>query len=206
VRAREGATTTNGSAAGGGARSLEPLRSDARRNRDRLLEAAVRVLSEDPDATIEDVAAAAGLTRSTIYRRFAGREQLLRAVRARLVEETQGVFRDAVAREPDHRRCMDLMFREAVRTSFARRRIWIRLMELGDIPDAGAYQPRSAFVEWLEEGQRAGAFRDDVPVGWLVTMWMQLVNAGCLTVERNGLDPEQAAALGADAAARLLTP
>jgi AcrR family transcriptional regulator len=141
-----------------------------------------------------------------VHRRFAGREQLLQAVRARVVEETQGVFRDAVAREPDHRRCMDLMFREAVRNSFARRRIWSRLVETGSIPDVGGYQPRSAFVEWLEDGQRAGAFRDDVPVGWMVTMWMQLVNAAGVTVERNGIDLEEAAAVAADAAARLLTP
>ncbi|MGD9695253.1 MAG: TetR/AcrR family transcriptional regulator [Thermoleophilia bacterium] len=187
------------------ARSLEPRRSDSRRNKDRLLEAAIRVLSENPDASMEDVAAEAELTRSTVYRRFAGREELLMAIRARVIEETQGVFRDAVAQEPEFVPCAMLMVREAVRNSFERRRIWLHLVQLGRIPESGEYRPRNAFVEWLEAGQEAGAFRNDVPVGWLVTMWMQLVNAGCVTVERDGIDIEEAARLAADAAVQILT-
>jgi len=142
---------------------LAPRRSDSRRNRDRVLEAAIEVLSDDPSATVEDVAAAAGLTRSTVYRRFRSRDALLAAVRDRLVEETRGVFRDAVAREPDFARCMDEMIREAVRNSFERRRAWQRLTELGSIPRVEEYQPQDAFMAWLEAGQRDGNLRADVP-------------------------------------------
>ncbi len=184
---------------------LEPQRSDSRRNKDRLLDAALRVLSENPDASVEEIAAEAELTRSTVYRRFGGRDGLLMAIRDRIIGETQQVFRDAVAREPAFVPCATLMFREAVRNGFERRRIWLHLVHLGRIPAPGVYRPRDAFVEWLEAGQKAGAFRDDVPVGWLVTSWIQLVNAGTTTVERDGIDLEDAAVLAADAAVQILT-
>ncbi len=185
------------------ARSLEPMRSDSRRNRDRVLDAALEVLTADPDAAIEDVATAAGVTRSTVYRRFAGREQLLLAVRARLIEETRALFLDAAAREPDHRRCMAVLLPDAVRQVHQRRRLWQRLTELHALDD---YRPQSAFVDWVAAGQGAGAFRDDVPTAWLMTVWMQLVFGGSLAIERYGIGIDEAAAMALDSAERAFAP
>jgi serine phosphatase RsbU (regulator of sigma subunit) len=55
-------------------------RSDARENRERILEAASRLLAQSPTATLADVAAAAGVSRSTLYRHFPGREGLIAAL------------------------------------------------------------------------------------------------------------------------------
>ncbi|HZA88966.1 MAG TPA: TetR family transcriptional regulator, partial [Solirubrobacterales bacterium] len=62
-------------------------RSDAQENRERLLIAAGRLLAQSPTATLADVAAAAGVSRSTLYRHFAGREELIAAVGERPREE-----------------------------------------------------------------------------------------------------------------------
>jgi serine phosphatase RsbU (regulator of sigma subunit) len=58
-------------------------RSDALRNRQRILDAAERMFHRSPDATLADIAAAAGVSRSTLYRRFSNRDRLLAAVRDR---------------------------------------------------------------------------------------------------------------------------
>jgi serine phosphatase RsbU (regulator of sigma subunit) len=58
-------------------------RADARRNRERILEAAERMLERSPSATLADIAAAAGVSRSTLHRRFADRDALLAALRGR---------------------------------------------------------------------------------------------------------------------------
>jgi serine phosphatase RsbU (regulator of sigma subunit) len=55
-------------------------RSDAQENRERLLVAAARLLAQSPAATLADVAAAAGVSRSTLYRHFPGREGLIAAL------------------------------------------------------------------------------------------------------------------------------
>ncbi|MFF9819598.1 TetR/AcrR family transcriptional regulator [Streptomyces sp. NPDC014006] len=56
------------------------LRADARRNRERILEAAVRAFSEKgPDVAIDTIAKAAGVGSATLYRHFPTREALVEA-------------------------------------------------------------------------------------------------------------------------------
>src|ERR1700686_4943606 len=55
-----------------------PLRADAQRNRDRLLEGAVRAFSSGgPDVTLESIARDAGGGIRTLYRHFPTREALI---------------------------------------------------------------------------------------------------------------------------------
>jgi AcrR family transcriptional regulator len=61
-------------------KSLSGLRSDAAQNVRRILDAGREVLRENPQASVEDVARAAGLGVATLYRRFPTREDLLRGV------------------------------------------------------------------------------------------------------------------------------
>jgi AcrR family transcriptional regulator len=57
-----------------------PLRADAQRNRDRLLEVAVHAFSADgPDVTLDAIAKQAGVGIGTLYRHFPTREALIDA-------------------------------------------------------------------------------------------------------------------------------
>ncbi|WP_226961579.1 MULTISPECIES: TetR/AcrR family transcriptional regulator [Streptomyces] len=56
------------------------LRADAERSVRAILGAAERVLAEDPGASMEQIAAAAGVARTTIHRRFANRQALIEAL------------------------------------------------------------------------------------------------------------------------------
>jgi AcrR family transcriptional regulator len=55
-------------------------RSDAERSAAAVLDAAVQVLGRQPDAKVEQVAAAAGVTRQTVYAHYPSRPQLVGAV------------------------------------------------------------------------------------------------------------------------------
>ncbi|WP_354645155.1 TetR/AcrR family transcriptional regulator [Kitasatospora camelliae] len=61
--------------------AARPLRADARRNREAILTAAVRVFaSEGLDAHLERIAREAGVGSATLYRNFPTREALIEAV------------------------------------------------------------------------------------------------------------------------------
>ncbi|WP_205800907.1 TetR/AcrR family transcriptional regulator [Micromonospora thermarum] len=53
------------------------LRADAERSIRTIIEAAERMLTENPAATIEQIAESAGVARTTVHRRFASREALI---------------------------------------------------------------------------------------------------------------------------------
>jgi AcrR family transcriptional regulator len=62
------------------ATGARPLRADAQRNHDRLLDAAVRAFARDgPDVTLDAIAKDAGVGIGTLYRRFPTREALVEA-------------------------------------------------------------------------------------------------------------------------------
>lgn len=54
-------------------------RSDARRNRDAILAAALEALTESPDASLNAIAQRAGVANATLYRHFPTREVLVLA-------------------------------------------------------------------------------------------------------------------------------
>jgi AcrR family transcriptional regulator len=56
------------------------LRSDAARNIRRILDAGRATLRRNPQASVEEIARAAGLGVATVYRRFPTREELVRGV------------------------------------------------------------------------------------------------------------------------------
>ncbi|MFC6086706.1 TetR/AcrR family transcriptional regulator [Sphaerisporangium aureirubrum] len=74
-----------------------PLRSDARRNRDKILSTAVRVFAEHGlDANLDQIAKEAGVGAGTLYRNFPTREALVEAAYrnelARLCDSAPGLL------------------------------------------------------------------------------------------------------------------
>ncbi len=94
-----------------------PQRSDAQRNRERILEVALAELSHDVDVPLSRIAKKAGVGQGTFYRNFPNRESLVLEVHSHEVR----VLTDAAAdllrtREPDRalREWMDRLARFAV--------------------------------------------------------------------------------------------
>jgi serine phosphatase RsbU (regulator of sigma subunit) len=66
-----------------GATQTDPQRADALRNRERILDAAERMLERSRSASLSEIATAAGVSRSTLHRRFPSRDELLDALARR---------------------------------------------------------------------------------------------------------------------------
>jgi AcrR family transcriptional regulator len=83
------------------ASATRPLRKDAERNRLRILQAAAEVFTEDGlRATLDDVAARAGVGVGTVYRRFPDKEALVEALFTERLDLLVGLAEQALT-DPD---------------------------------------------------------------------------------------------------------
>lgn len=136
------------------------MRADTLRNREALISAAQRVFeAEGIDAPLENVAAAAGLSRTSLHRAFASRGELIAAIWASDVDETEAdaarfaVFPDAYPR----------LFAATLSQQVDRRSIHPSAAQI-ESPDIVALASR--FVAAIESAARvsreAGVLRADV--------------------------------------------
>ena len=94
-------TPVNGTDAPVAAVAGRPVRRDAVRNRERLLVAAGQVFEEKGlEASVADVARAAGVGMGTLYRNFASKQALIEALVTQVLEQTIAMAR-AAAERPD---------------------------------------------------------------------------------------------------------
>ncbi|MGW3421945.1 TetR/AcrR family transcriptional regulator [Streptomyces phaeochromogenes] len=143
----------------------EPLRSNSRSNRARILATARQELGRNPDVTLEEIARAAGVVRRTLFGHFPGRAALLDA----LAEEASEALRGVVAREPDVVEAPERAFGRFVLSIWSvgdRYRLLLALarQDLGMERVSEVLAPaRDAATAVLERGQRAGVFHDHLP-------------------------------------------
>ena len=71
------------------------MRADAARNQFSVLRTGASLLAEDPSTPMAAIAAAAGVDRTTLHRRFATREALLRAVFQAKLDSAERVLDEA---------------------------------------------------------------------------------------------------------------
>lgn len=168
-------TSTNHPVAPSGA---EHRRSDAVRNRQAILTAAVSVLTSKPDAGLAEVARASGLTRTTVYAHFSTREQLLEELGARALSDAVRTIDEA---HPDTGRADEALLR-VLQASWQQVGSHARLLELitrtlGPRAAEMHAPVRERLLRLIRRGRRDGVFRRDVPERWLVTCYFALVHA-----------------------------
>ncbi|MEV4537757.1 TetR family transcriptional regulator [Asanoa sp. NPDC049518] len=152
-------------------------RADAERSIARIVAAAREALSRDPDATVDDIARAAGVGRMTLYGHFRTRPELVEAAIAdalRSGEQTLGGLdltgdaRDALTRLLES--SWTLVSESAALLVAAQ-----KVLPEGRVRDLHA-DAAERMEELIERGQRQGAFRTDLPTAWLVNAVQYLLH------------------------------
>lgn len=178
------------------ARRMAPRaqRADARRNIAAILDAATDCLARDPETSVADIAAAAGVGRITLYGHFKTRAELVDAVLTRTVQradvildatDTGGDPRDALARLVASSWQIVHQFRNIL---FAAQR------ELPAERIRGVHDPIMRRMRSLiERGQDAGIFRTDLPEQWLVSTAFSLMHGAAEDAAAGRIKPGDAA-------------
>lgn len=142
-----------------------PQRSHARSNRARILAIAREELAADPDASLEEIARAAGVVRRTLYGHFPNRQALISALAREATEAIEETF--AAARRPDDDPVIALARMTIAAWAVGDRyRMLISLArrDLGQEGIRTAVAPaRAEVTSILERGQREGCIAGQLP-------------------------------------------
>lgn len=168
-------------------------RADARRNVAAILDAATDCLARDPEVSIADIAAAAGVGRITLYGHFKNRAELVDAVMGRTIEHADAIL-GTIDRAGDPREELARLVAASWQIVHQFRNILIAAhRELPAERIRGIHDPVLRNVQGLIEcGQDAGAFRRDLPMQWLTTTAFSLMHAAAEDVAAGRLDAGEA--------------
>ena len=170
-------------------------RVDARRNLTGIVVAAAKLLSERPRASMQDVAAAAGVHRATVHRHFAVRDDLLLAVRDHVWElclddmrTVAGELHDdpAAALERLVHRQLEIMDRYRIYR-------YVPVVDLRSEPSRPSRLNTVAGI--FARAQEAGAARTDLEPAELAIVLSGLVQTSLPEIAQGRMDVPRAAAL-----------
>jgi AcrR family transcriptional regulator len=139
------------------------LRADARRNLERVLDAAAEVFAEaGPDGSVDEIARRAGVGHGTVFRRFPTKDDLIYAVIERHVAQMCELAEEALASDEPGEAFFDFA-RRAAAAAMATPGLHKCVVHCGE-------KPRGAELEELGKkvvarAQRAGSVRRDIAPG-----------------------------------------
>jgi AcrR family transcriptional regulator len=143
------------------------LRSDAQRNKDEILAAAVRAFTKDAQASLEGIAKAAGVGIGTLYRHFPTREALVEAAWRTEVKKLCELAPGLLAK---HRPDLALArFLDRLIDDLLTKHGMLQAMRAVVAAGPAHLNPSlamfaAAVAPIIEAGKTAGVFRDDVTV------------------------------------------
>ena len=179
----------------GPAAAPEMTRADARRNREAVIEAALSALARDPNASMSEIANAAGLGRTTVYRHFETREELIAAIFQRVISDAQlataTVIDEGRPVAETLRELGPVMVEIGERFRFLRAHLEIGAQALADSKDV----PDDPVRLFLVAARERGALRGDAPVSWMQSLMQSSAMATLDEVHAGNLDPERAGEL-----------
>src|SRR5579884_2496756 len=139
---------------------MTELRADARRNLERVLDAATEVFAASgPDASIDEIAKAAGVGHATVFRRFPSKDDLMLAVIERRVGELRAIAEEALVAADPGEAFFDFIWRVAELHMGAR---GLHQCVVHCVAKPGAAELEQLSEKIVRRAQRAGAVRPDV--------------------------------------------
>ncbi|MFF2185131.1 TetR/AcrR family transcriptional regulator [Streptomyces sp. NPDC058155] len=168
-------------------------RADAQHNVEKILAATVTCLSRNPDASVSEIAQAAGVGRVTLYGHFSSRDVLVEASLKQLLAEGDQVLEG-----------LDLTGnpREALRALIESS--WLLIAQSSAVLAAAQSilppgrvrllhaKPAQRVGDLISRGQAEGVFRADLPANWLANLLHHVIKGAATDVADGRLDQADA--------------
>jgi AcrR family transcriptional regulator len=139
---------------------MTELRSDARRNLERVLDAAAEAFAASgPDVSIDEIARLAGVGHGTVFRRFPTKDDLMYAVIERHVAQLRAIAEEALAAADPGEAFFDFA-QQAAELAMTTPGLHRCVVHCGEKP--GAAELEELGSKLVARAQRAGALRRDL--------------------------------------------
>ncbi len=152
-------------------------------DRDHVLRAAAALLTRKSTATMDEVAKAAGISRATLHRHFAGRDALVRALEALGIAECEAALDAARPDEGPARDAVTRLVREIEPAAGLLAFLYTenQLFE-GEEQNEGWARLDERITALFRRGQESGEFRIDLTPVWLTEALYGLFASGAWAV------------------------
>ena len=159
--------------------STDHRRATAERNAVAILDAAERLLVRAEPLTMVAVATESGLSRPTVYAHFKSVGEIVEAAAERTVVAATAAFAAARPDEGPADEALTRMVAASFESMAGSEGFVRRASEY--VSEGARHRTHGALIAPLEalalRGRAEDAFRSDVPVDWLITMYLGLVHA-----------------------------
>jgi AcrR family transcriptional regulator len=164
----------------------------------RIIERTAAVLAEGHGRTMQEIADRSGVGRTTLYRRFRTREDLLRAIFEQAIAEAREGIKAAHPYDGDVRDAFDRVIEEMLKIGDKYRVLFQEKTAHSEHIDT-----KSTFVQMLRElivrGQQDGTIEPNVPVEWVLGSMGALISTAIRLIGSGELARNHAADLVARA-------
>ncbi|MET7610995.1 MULTISPECIES: TetR/AcrR family transcriptional regulator [Streptomyces] len=147
-------------------------------DRDHVLRSAAALLTRKSTATMDEVARAAGISRATLHRHFAGRDALVRALEALGIAECEAALDRARLDEGPAADAVRRLVREIQPAAgllaflYGENQLWE-----GEGQNTGWLGLDTRISALFQRGQRDGDLRIDLTPGWLTEAFYGLITS-----------------------------
>ena len=183
-------------------------RADARRSIAAVLDAAVALLGHRPDASMDEIATAAGVSRQTIYAHYPSRDALLQAVTRHITAE---VARELADLDLDRGSALDALARWVDASWALLQRYPVLLTTAIVAPGVEDEQQRHEpvmgdLLRLIERGRRRRELDQTMPNTWYLAAIIGLGHAAGQEVSAGRMTPAEAGATFRQSVLKLATP
>ncbi|WP_411142903.1 TetR/AcrR family transcriptional regulator [Streptomyces sp. x-80] len=152
-------------------------------DREQVLKEAAALLTRRATTSMDEIARAAGISRATLHRHFAGRDALIRALEERGIEQLARAMDAARLEDGDAAAALRRLVTEAEPVAGMLAFLFTenQLFE-GEAVNAGWDRLDGRINALFRRGQEEGDFRIDLSAAWLTDAFYGLIGAGSWAV------------------------
>lgn len=172
-----------------------PLDARAKRSQDALLRAGLELFNINPEASLSDIAAHAGVGRTTLYRQYETREKLLRAIAVHCLESIESATAPIETEATSVLGGIRLLFELAMPLTQELQFLINLDQMLENDPEVAAVigKQRGELMKLVELGKKTGEIRGSLPTDWVVNLIDGLFYVGWLQQREGEYSTDQIA-------------